>query len=88
MICQKCHSAKATCHVTDRLPSGEYGTSHYCEACREVPLVPGPVPPLQAFKDLISRSAQHRPGSGPPSEDTLDELAGRLRQEYQRLAGG
>jgi protein-arginine kinase activator protein McsA len=33
MICQACHVAKATCHVTERLPLGGYQEFHFCEAC-------------------------------------------------------
>ena len=35
MICQYCHSADATMHVTDRLPSGQFIEVHSCRACWE-----------------------------------------------------
>src|SRR5438477_5908489 len=33
MICQLCLANAATCHVTERSPSGRFGEAHYCPEC-------------------------------------------------------
>lgn len=38
MICQNRQIAKATYHVTERLPSGGYQESHFCGACGRLKL--------------------------------------------------